>query len=327
MSRTLTEEELASWRAKRTGKPMPSDTSDATVRTNAHGGPDAPKLQRHPLEGVAGFDATDDLPLDEPVVQHTPAPNSQEAEELRQQLAAANGRLGPVQRQFEEMRALVETQSRQLAEFQSQLAAKQADETAARTKAAADSFNPLEGLSQDQIDMLDPAALKLIESAARNAYSKAASQIKDPEALIQQVLAKRDAQARDAFIRATADTLSLSQLSNDSKFTKFLAEDDSAGLLLNSFINAQDIDAAKLLEPRVRTMLKRFEKSTNSTRTPDPQDRAAAHLDRAPQGTQARSNAGPRTAEQVRAIQEQAKRLSRARKFKEANELLASINN
>jgi hypothetical protein len=254
------------------------------------------------------------------------APQNDQDDDLRQQLAAAQGRLGPAQRQIEEMRATMAALQQQVAEQAASLATRNAEESSLRHQRVMAEFNPLDGLSQDQMELLDPAALKLIEHVGRNAYAKAAGGIKDPEELIQKVLSQRDKQDLNNFISATAESLGLSQLSNDNRFNKFLTDDDSAGLLLNSFVQAKDIATARMLEPRVRGMLKRYEKATNTTRTPDPQDRAAAHLARSP-GAPASGRGGPVSADQVKQITEQARRLARAGKHKEANSLLASINN
>lgn len=319
MSTILSDEELASWRAKRTGKAVPTSSAKADR------GPDAARPVRNPLDGLP---AVEDVSVaeDEPVAQSIPsAPASSNEEDLRNQLNAALGRLGPAQRQLEEMRAAMEAQQRQLAEFQQQLAERQAAEATAKAKQAAENFDPFEGMSKDEIEMLDPTAAELIRKAARNAYAKATSNVKDPEALINEVLAKRDARTRDVYIRSTADQLGLVKLGKEPRFTKWLEEDDSAAILLNQFVQAPDLDTAKSLEPKLRQMLKRYEKSTDSNRTPDPTDRLSAHLDR---DSNRASNNGKRviTPEDARAIRNEATRLVRARQFKEAEKLLSQLS-
>jgi hypothetical protein len=327
MSKTLTEDELNAWRSKRTGRPVKSDDNGPAVPTNAGGGPDVPRSIRSPVDGMPGVPA---LNIDdEPAPQDTPTfnlPAHDADEELRQQLAAANGRLGPVQRQLEEMRAAHEATQRQLAEYQAQLAEHQAAQATAKAQKMAAEFDPFEGMSAAEIEMLDPAAAELIKRAARNAYSKAASSVKDPEALINDALAKRDARSRDNYIRATAETLGLVKLGSDQKFNRFLTEDDSAGILLNSFVKAPDLETARALEPRVRTMLKRYEKAATPTRNPDPQDQLSQHLDRGHGGASA-NRKGATTPEEARQIRGEIARLTRARKFKEAETLQALLNN
>lgn len=313
---SMTDQELEAWRAQRTGRAIPKNNSG-----DANRGPDAPGTSRSPLDGYVNSD-----PAPAPA---TPAPAPAADPALQNQLDAALGRLAPLQRQHEEMRAALEAQQRANAQMQSELEELRRGQQAAANKQAASEFNPFEGLPQEDVDMLDPSARALIEAAARNAYAKAAGSIKDPEALIAQALAKRDEKARNDYIRATASALNLMTLSNDAKFNTFLQEDDSASLLLNSFVNAPDLETARSLETRVRTMIKRFEKSTGSTRTPDPQDQLSAHLSRNAQGGTPSGHPAKvaTTPEEARQIRNRAAQLMRARKFDEANKLLASINN
>lgn len=317
------------WRSKRLGRKIQTNPNP-DVPSNGGGAPDLERVApRHPMEGMGEkFNPMDLDNNGDDEANLDPAPQNNQDDDLRQQLAAAQGRLGPAQRQIEEMRATMAALQQQVAEQAAALATRNAEESSLRQQRAMAEFNPFDGLEKDQLEMLDPAALKLIEHVGRNAYAKAAGGIKDPEELIQKVLSQRDKQDLNNFISATAESLSLSQLGNDNKFNRFLADDDSAGLLLNSFVQAKDIATARMLEPRVRSMIKRYEKATNTTRTPDPQDRAAAHLARAPGGQQHGSpRGGPVSADQVKQITEQARRLARAGKHKEANALLASINN
>ncbi len=318
----LSDDELAVWRAKRTGKSVPAAPAGGSDDRN----PSAPRAARSPLDGFAdpGANIDDDdkdlPPSDPPSGSAGLAPE----DELRAQLAAANGRLGPVQRQLEELRSANEAAQRQMAELQTQLAEQHARDAMEKAKQAANAFDPFEGMSKDEIDMLDPSAAELIKRAARNAYAKAASAIKDPEALINEALAKRDARSRDNYIRATADSLGLVKLTGDVKFNKFLTEDDSASILLNSFVQSPDLDTARNLEPRLRQMLKRYEKSTtSSSRAADPQDRLSAHLDRSGASHPNRQSISPEEAKQLR---NEAARLTRARRFKEADAILAKLN-
>lgn len=322
----MTVQDVDQWRSKRLGRTIKTNPNP-DVPSNSQGAPDLERAApRHPMEGMG--EKFNPMELDTAVAEDEYTPQTNQDEDLRQQLAAAQGRLGPAQRQIEEMRATMAALQQQVAEQAAALATRNAEESSLRQQRAMAEFNPFDGLAQDQLEMLDPAALKLIEHVGRNAYAKAAGGIKDPEELIQKVLSQRDKQDLNNFISATAESLSLTQLGNDNRFNRFLADDDSAGLLLNSFVQAKDIATARMLEPRVRGMLKRYEKATNTTRTPDPQDRAAAHLARSPGGPASGSpRGGPVSADQVKQITEQARRLARAGKHKEANSLLASINN
>jgi len=320
MSTTLSDAELAAWRAKRTGKPLPANP----VAADPDRGPDAPRMARNPLDGLPAPDMNLGQADGNPPAP-APAPAAPGNDELHNQLASALGRVAPLQRQLDEMRVAFEAQQRQITEYQHQLAEHQAAQATAKAKQAAENFDPFEGMSKDEIEMLDPAAAELIRKAARNAYSKAASAVKDPEALINEVLAKRDARTRDVYVRSTAESLGLVKLGADAQFTKWLEGDDSAAILLNQFVHASDLDTAKSLEPKLRQMLKRYERDTNQpNRTPDPTTRLSAHLDR---DSNRSSNGGKRvlTPEEARAIRNEATRLTRARQFKEAEKLLSQL--
>lgn len=321
-----TPEDLDAWRARRTGKPVNSnDASGPGVPTNAGGGPEAPRAQRHPLEGLTALN-TGDVVVD--VVDEPQPPTDAERETLRQQLAAANGRIGPVQRQLEEMRATMAARDAQLADAQRKLAEHDAARATQTAREKAKSFDPLEGLSAEQLDMLDPAALSLIKHVGQSAYARASSEYKDPEEIVRQTLAARDAQSRDRYIKTTAEALGLYKLRDDPKFTSFLTDDDSAGMLLNSFVSASDRDTAQTLEPRVRAMLKRFEKQTaSSPRSADPQSRTSSHLERNPGAPGSGARGAAQSADQVRQITAEARAFSRRGDHKRANELLASIHN
>ena len=320
-----TEEGLAAWRSQRLGKPvnLKHDLAAEGVPSNGGGGPDSERQEpRHPLEGHK----FNPMELDTGGNQDESEYNQPDGDNVQQQLAAANGRLGPAQRQIEEMRAAMQALQQQNADMQARLLERESQERATRNQRAAQEFNPLEGLSKDELDMLDPAALRMIEHVGRQAFTKAHGSLREHEELIEKTLSQRDARERDNFIYGTAETLGLNKLGNDNKFNKFLNEDDSAALLLNSFTQSKDIATARMLEPRVRSMLKRFEKTTNTTRTPDPQDRASAHLARKHDAQSAGSQRGGHvSADEVRRVTEQARRLARAGKHKESRDLLASI--
>ena len=329
MNPTLTEEQLLAMRARRLGKPVPG--SNDGVPSNAGGGPDAPRIVRAPTGEIAapdflgdGGQNTDPQPASN---NATPAQSTEELEQLRQQLAAANGRLGPVQRQAEEFKSALEAQQRQIAELQAQLAEQQAVAATRKAQEAAAAFDPFEGMSKEEIELLDPTAAELIRKAARNAYSKAASQVKDPEEIIRKTLAERDARQLQAYLRSAADSIGLTKLASDARFQKFVEEDGGANYLLSSFMQAADIDIARSIEADVRKLVNRYKKSTGAdSRAPDPQDQLSQHLSRTPGGA---SGARPSATspEDVKRITERVRQLSRQGKHKEASELLASINN
>lgn len=324
MSRTLTDSELDAWRSKRTGKPVADGNDNASegVPTNAGGGPAVPRGTRNPTTGYVAdeYSAADDNNDDSD--SNT---SNLTIEELRQQLAAANGRLAPIQRQAEDLRTVYEAQQRNLLDLQTQLE----EQNAERSRRQADEFDPFAaaGLTQDEIDMLDPVAATLIQKTARAAYHQAASKFKDPEEIIRKTLAQRDAISRDTFIRGAAEELNLAKLGQDPKFNKFVDEDGAAGMLITSFLKAPDQETARSLLPNVRKVIKRFEGGKAKNRQTDPQDRLSQHLSRDGEQGDNRTYRAVTSPEEARQVREQATRLARARRFKEADALLASLNN
>lgn len=326
---SMNDAQLAAWRAKRTGKAVPTNNAGDSNR-----GPDAAIVPRSPLDGMTMDNGDPAFVIPSGNADPDPAPAFNPTlpavdPQVQNQLDAALGRLAPLQRQNEELKAALEAQQRATATMQAQMADLQNAQQTAAAQTAAANFNPFEGLDAEQIDMLDPTSRAIVEAAARNAFTKASNGFKDPEALITKALAARDEKAKIDYIRTTAAATGLVALSNDTKFNAFLREDDSANFLLNSFINAADVETARSLEPNLRKMLKRYEKTTN-TRTPDPHDQMSAHLSRTP-GASGSANGQPAKAatspEEARTIRNRAAQLTRARKFKEADALLASINN
>lgn len=323
----MTDAQLDDWRSKRTGRKVQTNAPDKAPSDGRQ--PDGDGGNRSPIFDMGADPASLSTLLNGSQEDNTPAPRNDDGEvsRLQSQLDAAHGRVGPLQRQLEELRAANEAAQRQLIEMQSKLAEKEALEASLRAQKMAESFDPFEGMTKDEIDMLDPTAAEMIRRAAKNAYSKAASNVKDPEALIHKALAERDARARDNYIRATAESLGLVKLGSDPQFNKFLTEDDSAGMLLNQFVKAADLDTARMLEPRVRLMLKRYEKTAASgQRDPDPQDRLSHHLDRSSNGGGGNGRNKNLSPAQVRELTAQANRLARARRFKEADAIFAQIN-
>lgn len=323
----LTEEQLMAMRAKRLGKPI---TGAADAPHDGMHIAKSPGSAGKVPDFLADLAKDGEAPAGETSPQPAPAPQTnEELEALRQQLAAANGRLAPAQRQSEELKTALEAQQRQIAELQAQLAEQQAAAASRKAQEAAAQFDPFEGLSQDEISMLDPTAADLIRKATRNAYSKAASQVKDPEEIIRRTLAERDARQLQTYLRSTAESIGLTKLATDARFQSFVEEDGGANYLLTSFMKAADIDIARAVENDVRKLIKRFEKTIgdnkSNQRTPDPQDQLSQHLSRNPGGASgARQSVS--SPEDVKQITDRAKRLARAGKHKEANELLASIN-
>jgi len=252
--------------------------------------------------------------------------------DAQQQLAAALGRLAPMQQQLEEYRTMAEQLRASNAKMMADMQAQQQLSVVDKARKDAESFDPFEGMSADELAMMDPVVIDAMRRSARAALAKATATLGDPRALIAQTLQERDQRAVKHFIAGVNDELKLTQLGNDPQFRQFLDTDDSADMLLNSFVQASDMDAAQKLAARVRTLIKRFRTTapnSGSPRNPDPQGRLSAHMSRsgdaAAPGQQGQTR-NVLTAEQIANVRRQATALSRQRKFAEANELLKTIS-
>jgi hypothetical protein len=327
---------LMEWRAKRIGKVVPvgtvaSDDAPSPFKTPSEA------QAKSPLDGqdlsfgrdtLTSTERNGDVQPQAPAAP-TPPAESDEVKRLRAELDSALGRVAPTQKQIEELTAANRAAMQRLAEYESNIRERDELERKEKSRRAAEDFDPFEGFSEDEVNLLDPTAANLIRKAARNAYVKASAGNKDPEELINAALAKRDQVSLGNFLRAAADSLGLVSLQNDDAFNSFLREDDSAAILLENFVRAPTIDAARGLEPKVRNMLKRFEKTVGVTtatqKKPDPQEMLSAHLDRNGQPS-GQNRSKSITPEEARRIANQSKALTRAGKHKEARDLLAQIN-
>lgn len=255
---------------------------------------------------------------------------------MQQQLDAAIGRVAPLQQQTENYRTTAEALQAANAQLQAQLEQVQAANSQRAAAEAAAAFDPFEGMSADELALLDPTVVDAMRRTARAALAKATSQWQDPRTIIAQTLQERDARTLKNYIQAISNELGLVQLGSDPKFQEFLAADDSADMLLNSFVQAPDLETAQRLDGRVRKMLKRFRDQPaapaagGGNQTPDPQDRLSAHLSRsgAPDAAPGAPSQQRKalTPEQVADIRKRAQALTRQRKFKDADALLAQLN-
>lgn len=334
MSNVMTDEEMIAWRARRTGKPIPTSTTPAV--NNSGEGPDAGQRVRDPSTTAQipdfarlGSAAADDTTSVEP--QEPPPANNAD---LAQQLQAANGRVAPLQRQLEELRAAILARDAQVAELTRALQA--ATNDIAKKKAAEDidAFDPFEGMTQEELEALDPTAMNILRKMGKSVAQRTLAKIpqESPEALVQKALAERDKAQLGEYIRSTAASLGLLELSNDTAFKSFVEQDDSAGFLLSAFAQATDLATARGLEGRIKTMLKRFERDKQSKtadqRPHDTNHNLSKHLSRTPP----QGNGGDsvvqlaRTPEEARRIRQQASALSRQGRYEDAGKLLASLN-
>lgn len=332
MPTQLSDEQLLAQRARRTGRPIPA--------TNAPGGPagpDAPRQALNPLEGMPGFepgDLTPPTPTPTPTPQPTPPQPTAGADVLaamQSQLNALTGRLGPTQQQLVEAQEANRALAESNAALQAQLAATAAANQAAAARQQAESFDPFAGLSAEQLADLDPTVVNAMRMSARAALSQAMASIKDPATIVNETLAQRDRQHLSTFLATSTEELGLKALAANPKFQAFTAADDSADMLLSSFLKAPNVDTARSLLPRVKGMLKRFEKSVASDATgdppADPEARLAAHMARTPGDSpappSARQAVSPEQAAKLRREHSQA---VRARDFKKADAIMAQLN-
>lgn len=352
----LSDAELLARRQARTGRAVstapgagapPVDGAPNGAVDPGTGRPTVPL--RDPFDMSGGFDAGLDggdptpPPVSPPVSPPAaaqpvlPADLQQQFSTMQQQLDAALGRVVPMQQQLEQYRSTAEALQVANAQLQAQLAeANTIAATRAASEAAA-SFDPFEGMSPDELAMLDPAVVDAMRRSARASLAKATANMQDPRAIIAQTLQERDARALKAYITNASGELQLLVLGKDPKFQAFLAADDSADMLLNSFVQAPDLETAQRLESRVRKMIKRFRDLPSDTQsggnppTPDPQDRLSAHLSRngAPSAAPGDPSSQQRkalTPEQVQDIRRRAQAFTRQRKFAEAKALLDQLN-
>lgn len=302
----MTDEELMAQRAARTGKPLPINSTGAD--TNRY--PGQLESGRSPTADMAGTDFNEGA-ADTATPAPPPAPSPQSQDSTQQQLQAALGRLTPLQQQLADRDAVLRSQQQQLAELRAQLDAREEEQRAHAAERAAEEFDPLAGLSQDVLNGIDPLVLEAMRASSRASVASIRKAYQDPQELVRRTMQEHDNKRRDQYINQVASELDLMRLGEDASFTKFLGEDDSAGILLNSFVAATDLRSAETLAPRVRKMVTRYQQSVNPTpRTPDPKDALAAHMSRgapSPSASGAK-NIQPADARAIRAAHSRATR-------------------
>lgn len=329
MPATLTEEQLLANRARRIGRPIPAGNVPAGLA-----GPDAPRTALNPLDGMLPDDTTPPAPTPTPTPQPpapAPAPAGPTMAALQAQLDSLAGRLAPTQQALAEAQEANRALAAANAELQQQMAAAQATAAAAAARRQADEFDPFAGLTADQLAEMDPNLLNAMRLSARAALAQAMSAVKDPTVIVAEALAARDKQNLSTFLSTASAELGLQALAANPKFQAFTATDDSADMLLSSFLKAPNVDTARTLLPRVKSMLKRYEKSIASDATgdppADPDARLSAHLARTPDASSA--SPAPRQAvspEQAAKLRREHSQAVRARDFKKAAVIMAQLN-
>lgn len=328
-----TDDELMAARAARLGRKVAiPTTADRGVNPTAGGAQRTP-LDQLPSDIQLTAEQLEMLQRTEPAPTPTPAATPSIDPAIQSQLDAALGRTAGLQRQAEEMRSALAAAEARAAQAERQLQEQQQAAARAELQRRANDFNPFDGIDDAALSQLDDVSKQVLRSVALNAAKHVSAMVpqEDTAQVVARTLAQRDKAELENFVAGTANELRLQELSSDPVFAQFVAEDDSAGLLLNQFVKASDITTARSLAGRVRSMLKRYEKTVAGTKPAHTSTDAdlARHLARAPAGgSQGGGNgpAQPLSPEQVRAIRNQAAALTRARKFAEADKLLAKLN-
>lgn len=285
----MTDEELMAQRAARTGRPLPAaQTGAATNRFPGQADPGRSPTADMGASDLGNNDGGNGAPPDgQPAAYTAPQQDS-----THQQLQAALGRLTPLQQQLADRDALLRSQQQQMAELRAQLEAREEEQRTHAAERAAEDFDPLAGLSQDVLDGIDPLVLEAMRASGRASVASIRKAYQDPQELVRRTMQEHDSKRCNIYINQVATELDLMRLGEDATFTKFLSEDDSASILMNSFVAATDLRSAETLAPRVRKMVSRYQQSVNATpRTPDPKDALASHMQR---GASSPSAAGAR---------------------------------
>lgn len=323
-----TEAELLEARAKRTGRKPSGVPLDLTgVAEERHPGKDTGG--RSPIDGFDAPAADNDNDNDN--AHQEPRQPAQGHNDLQNQLNAAVGRLQPLQQQLADRDAALAALQHQLAEVTAKTRGYEQAEREAAARRAADEFDPFAGIPPEDLELMDPIVRNTILASTRATMKAIGSRFRDPEEVVRQTMAEQDKQRRDALIQTTNRDLGLVDLSRDPGFEAFITEDDSAGLLLQNYLNAPDARSAEILIPRVRTMVKRYQSSAkpHDTRNQDPAGALAAHMRR---GSERPSNGagGTRSAQlspaQAKDIRLKANAAIRAGRKEEADRLLKLLN-
>jgi hypothetical protein len=332
VGKKLSDDELQAWRAARTGKAV-----------NFGGGSEG----RHPEEDPSGagpIGDLDDLSGDDPSFDPTAldtasggdptrAPPPRQPDDAQQRLDAALGRVAPLQRQLQEANEANRSLADTVTALTQRLDAMTADGARARAEQEAEAFDPFEGMTQDQLDNLDPAVVDAMRRAARKSLATTLSKVQDPAALIEKAMAERDNRRLKSYLKQISDELNLQAVADDPQFNAYAQEHGSADMLVSSLLQSATVDIAQALKPRVTKMLAGFQtwktaKKSADAQPGDPTPRTpGSYASRGPagsgSGSQRRVVNGPADMARLRAEHAAA---TRRRDFKEAKRLLDIIN-
>lgn len=271
-------------------------------------------------EPADGYDGIDPEP--EPRATDDADPRDQEIEDLRQQLAAVSGRVAPSQQQAEEYRRLYDEERRARERERDALEQRIRDFEEERATA----FDPAEVLSEEELELYDPAQLELMAKIAQAAAKKSSARI-DIRAETNKILAEREAQAvnshREDWLTDPRKGLHrLSTLAHDPHFVDWTNREGNEDFdpLVRSLLAARtaaEVDRyAKAVAKRVA---KYNEQRNGKTSTTD----ANTSLHRGMQRRPSRQSDGD-----IEAMLAQAKQLARSRNpadRKKAQDILNSL--
>ena len=329
----MTEQELNNLMARRGVAPDGSRIvpTDPTQTPHAQSGPANPPAARDPLAAFLPDPTPDPTPAPTPAPAPgaaTPTPAAPAVDpvmaQMQNDLAAANGRVGPMQMQLEQQRLFIQTMQQNQQQLQQQLAAALGQQSVAKAQQLFADFNPFEGLSEQQLAALDPEAADIIKAANRNAMTQLAAHVENRFSELDQRRQTEHQTEIQTLLTRKGEELGLNKLSTDPAFKKFLDEDDSAKYLLGMFVNAKSTGDVHTLTNQVKGMIKRYEKTTAAPSAPSPDPATTTtttnFLDRNFNGT-----AQAHDPKKVKEVLAEAKRLSRAGMHKEAAALSATV--
>lgn len=267
----------------------------------------------HP-EGGSGAGGDDDI---DPVIA--------ERDQLRQQLAALQGRVAPAQQQSEEFRRLWQAEQQQreaervrreseIAELRRQLEER-------NTATAVEEL-----LTEEERNMVDPAMLGIITKIADNIATRRAPKV-DVRAETQAVLAEREAErVRDYRTRVLSDpSRGLSQLYtlvDNPAFQDWARneENDDFDPLMTSLMNARSTEEIDRYAKAVAKRIAKFNggKKQPANRSTDPKVSLGDRMRRAPQGRMTEEERNTKLA--------QARQLARSRNPQEREKAMQILN-
>jgi hypothetical protein len=256
-----------------------------------------------------------------------PQPTAEQIEiaNLRQQLAAANGRAAPAQQSTEEYRQLWETERRARGETEADLTAR-LKQLQDQIDAAKPGFDLAQILTPEEISDIDPIVLAAMTKIATSMAKNAAPKI-DVEATTLQVLAKRDAQKIvDYRSRVMSDQTRglhhLAQLAYDPQFIAWSRDSDNdVDSVITSLLSAQSTEEVDRYANIVAKRITKFRERSKEKLPTDTRTSLGSHM--------RREEKPKKTAADVQAIIDKAKGLARSSSptnRAEAKKLLDSLN-